>query len=475
MKNIVKNKQDVARLIFALLALGTLLSNIFYWLVYYMESDDMPKAVLSRCVGAIPFVLAVVFSVISIKRKSKAYPTIIVFSLLMIVEIDLIFETYFSPGYLWTVYHFFRWNMIGGLIVWVTIALVLSLLTLLFKRWFLIVESIMLCVGALFTLYIYYYEEDWYSYPIAMTVACLLLFISVGLFSNNIDNDSKGRVARFIDSLLDDDDDVDDTDYVESLISVEVLYHPNNMDYMDCLVFYTGMKNKDWHSIQHLMSTDYVDKFCYDMLDIINDYYSSSDLSQYRDDYARFKYGLEKVVLDKSNPDRVFDLYCLIAQEKDFRPVIDIKYDSEYGQLSNFAPHSFVFGGVQFASIEGFLQGIKYKNVKKQRKIFCLSAYDAKNAGKHSLYWNAFSTLFLNDKEINRFGIEYDFLIRSVFDAMAEQNPDFVDALLSTSDARLTHTIGKTRKMDTVLTEQEFIYQLNRLRYKYMLQNFSQG
>ena len=43
---------------------------------------------------------------------------------------------------------------------------------------------------------------------------------------------------------------------------------------------------------------------------------------------------------------------------------------------------------------------------------------------------------------------------------MAEQNESFRKALLATHDAVITHSIGKTRDADTVLTQREFCARL---------------
>ena len=46
------------------------------------------------------------------------------------------------------------------------------------------------------------------------------------------------------------------------------------------------------------------------------------------------------------------------------------KYPSN--ALSNFAPHPFTFRGLECASMEGFLQGLKFKDSNVQKYIFSL-------------------------------------------------------------------------------------------------------
>ena len=56
-------------------------------------------------------------------------------------------------------------------------------------------------------------------------------------------------------------------------------------------------------------------------------------------------------------------------------------------KLSNFYPHAFTFDGVKCASMEGFLQSLKYVCPKKQRAVCALSGKDAKEAGANKFLW----------------------------------------------------------------------------------------
>jgi hypothetical protein len=51
------------------------------------------------------------------------------------------------------------------------------------------------------------------------------------------------------------------------------------------------------------------------------------------------------------------------------------------------------------------------------------------------------------------------------FDALAT-NEGFKKALLATGNATLTHTIGKTKQSETVLTKNEFCSRLTKIRNK---------
>ena len=132
--------------------------------------------------------------------------------------------------------------------------------------------------------------------------------------------------------------------------------------------------------------------------------------------------------------------------------------------LSNFAPHSFMIDGVECASMEGFLQSLKFSSVDMQREVCKLVGKAAKFKGKKKK-WYRTQTLYWQGKEIPRDSEEYQILLQRAFDALS-QNTGFQKALLATGDATLTHSIGKRKANETVLTVQEFTSQLYRLRNK---------
>lgn len=50
--------------------------------------------------------------------------------------------------------------------------------------------------------------------------------------------------------------------------------------------------------------------------------------------------------------------------------------------LSNFTPHPFIIDGVECASMEGFLQSLKYDNPEMQEYVCTLVGRQAKFKGK---------------------------------------------------------------------------------------------
>ena len=132
--------------------------------------------------------------------------------------------------------------------------------------------------------------------------------------------------------------------------------------------------------------------------------------------------------------------------------------------LSNFAPHPFTIDGVLCNSMEGFLQSLKFKEPEMQKYVCTLVGRTAKFKGAKKK-WQRTQTLYWQGKEIKRESDEYDNLIAKAYDALGE-NEGFQRALKATNGCVLTHKIGRTNPSETVLTQTEFIYQLNRLRRK---------
>ena len=130
--------------------------------------------------------------------------------------------------------------------------------------------------------------------------------------------------------------------------------------------------------------------------------------------------------------------------------------------LSNFAPHPFIIDGVECASMEGFLQSLKFKEPDMQIEVCKLVGKAAKFKGKKKKWWRT-QTLYWKGQEFKRDSQEYQDLLDRAFDALA-QNTGFQKALLATGKATLTHSIGKSKETETVLTKQEFCSRLTNIR-----------
>lgn len=131
--------------------------------------------------------------------------------------------------------------------------------------------------------------------------------------------------------------------------------------------------------------------------------------------------------------------------------------------LSNFAPHRFIFDDVECASMEGFLQSLKFKSPEMQREVCKLVGRAAKFKGKNK-NWRVTQTLYWKGKEYKRDSDEYQQLLDNAYNALFEQSESFRNALKATGNSSITHSIGKNKINETVLTQSEFCSRLIKLR-----------
>jgi len=139
------------------------------------------------------------------------------------------------------------------------------------------------------------------------------------------------------------------------------------------------------------------------------------------------------------------------------------KHGYPAGALSNFSPHPFTIDGVECASMEGFLQSLKFKNPKMQKHVCTLVGFKAKSKGAHK-NWQESQTLYWQGQAIKRESDEYQVLLDKAFRAMKDCSDSFRRALKASQGANLTHSIGKSDPKQTVLTEREFCSRLTKLR-----------
>lgn len=133
--------------------------------------------------------------------------------------------------------------------------------------------------------------------------------------------------------------------------------------------------------------------------------------------------------------------------------------------LSNFSPHPFVLDGVACASMEGFLQSLKFDKPHVQETVCAMVGMAAKFRGKkRNRAWKMRQTLWWRGVAYDRHGPEYQALLDRAYAAMAEHSQSFRAALVASGDATLTHSIGRPRESETVLTEREFCSRLTALR-----------
>lgn len=133
------------------------------------------------------------------------------------------------------------------------------------------------------------------------------------------------------------------------------------------------------------------------------------------------------------------------------------------GRLSNFTPRRFIFDGVECNSIEGVLQSFKFKNVDMQKEVCKLVGMVAKKKGANK-NWQQYQKLYWNGKEYKRDGKEYQELLDRLYQTVYDQNENYRRDIQSCKSVTFTHSIGKNKKSETVLTSQEFCSRLTKLR-----------
>lgn len=148
---------------------------------------------------------------------------------------------------------------------------------------------------------------------------------------------------------------------------------------------------------------------------------------------------------------------------------MDIQSKGKYpsNSLSNFAPHPFEIDGVKCNSMEGFLQSLKFSSSDMQAHICTLVGFAAKRAGAKK-NWQTTQTLWWRGQPIKRDSQEYQNLLDRAYDALAK-NDSFRKALIASGNATLTHSMGRRKINETVLTQQEFCSRLMRVRREVQL------
>lgn len=130
--------------------------------------------------------------------------------------------------------------------------------------------------------------------------------------------------------------------------------------------------------------------------------------------------------------------------------------------LSNFSPHQFEIDGIKCASMEGFLQSLKYSNPEMQKHVCSLVGKAAKFKGKKK-NWYRDQTLYWKGQKINRHSEAYQALLDRAFEQLAK-NEKFKKALLASGNSTLKHSMGRKDASKTVLTTNEFCSRLTIIR-----------
>ena len=153
---------------------------------------------------------------------------------------------------------------------------------------------------------------------------------------------------------------------------------------------------------------------------------------------------------------------------------IDISYKDELtSPLSNLFPHKFVFytcdeDKTTCLSMESFIQSLRVKDPLLQKYV-CenytgLAAYKLRRTLGD---WRDDGIVYWQGKPIIREFEEYDKLITTAYDRLFESNPIFREVVLKKfKNFHIIHSIGDDSRSQSLLTEDEYRYQLNRLMKK---------
>lgn len=144
--------------------------------------------------------------------------------------------------------------------------------------------------------------------------------------------------------------------------------------------------------------------------------------------------------------------------------IMDIGSGNAYpaNALSNFAPHPFEIDGIKCNSMEGFLQSLKFESKEMQEYVCTLVGYAAKKKGSKK-NWKKSQTLYWRGTPIKRDSQEYQDLLDRAYSELYK-NTKFKSALEASGKSVLTHSIGKSKISETVLTTKEFCSRLTKLR-----------
>jgi thymidine kinase len=143
---------------------------------------------------------------------------------------------------------------------------------------------------------------------------------------------------------------------------------------------------------------------------------------------------------------------------------ISSRHEGAAGYLSNLTANVFEVRGERCESMEGFLQSLKYPDPDQAREIRQLWGGQAKSAGRLRASWVSSQSLWWQGVPMDRMSAELSALVDEAFDALFDQCPAAAEALLSTGNATLVHTIGNPDPTQTVLTEAEFCDRLTAIR-----------
>lgn len=291
------------------------------------------------------------------------------------------------------------------------------------------------------------------------------LFMSLTLYAPRLNDDNEYDPKIYKLFLNDDEKQNCDFDVIVNAITDYALSLDEFYKFKNAYEFYYAVKNEEYDKIKAL--NIYGKKA---IIEIFNNWlvfekyfagdeddilffrickYLSSDKISEEDFYKTF---LNFVIISR------YGVNCFGCAD------IYLKSDKPWNRLSNLYNNGFTINNTEFTSMESFLQGIKFKNVNKQAKVFKMTGKDAKRAGKHHNFWKITGNLYYKGVRLKRNSEDYQLILDNLYYTLYEQNSEFRQALVETGLMSLEHSIGKTSKHKTILTKEEYLTRLNFLK-----------
>ena len=156
------------------------------------------------------------------------------------------------------------------------------------------------------------------------------------------------------------------------------------------------------------------------------------------------------------------------------KKILDLHFRSENGlakSLSNLYPYTFYMDGYSIKSMEGFLQSLKTNDTNEKVKMWGMYGVSCWKYGQQFNNWKDNQILFWDNHSIYRHSKDYDLLIQRAYDSLLE-NEEFYENLKKSIGYKLTHSMGKTDKSDSLLTKHEYIENMERIRDKIKTKRF---
>lgn len=208
------------------------------------------------------------------------------------------------------------------------------------------------------------------------------------------------------------------------------------------------------------------------MFNLFKCYKIKKELKNFKEFKKSYKFEYKELT-KKDDGSLFFDDICIREGEEtivnvETDKVVNVGYGNRGSSivkvLSNLFPYEFYFKGFKVSSVEGVIQGLKFKDKKAQRLCFC---YDGLNSNRikacQDYDWREGQIVYFQGKPIKRDSEEYDTFIDELYVSLL-QNKLFVNALNNVGERYILHSIGNENKKETLLSRYEFERELNCLK-----------